>query len=227
MNFVRSRVALVGLVLAWPFSQLVGCTATERQYDPESGEGGESATGGSASGLGGTNGGSSGAKGGAGGTKGGSSGSSAGGDSGSGGESGGGGDSTSGKGGASKGGSSGTTGGTDTAGAGTSDAGAAGAFVDPGCVATGAEVCDDGLDNDCDGTTDCLVPTTAFPLLNGAAAGTDVAYGFEVPADGAKFQCRVTHGDTPSGSFRPCAGGVDETSTERVVHPFDLAAASD
>lgn len=226
MNFVRSRVALVGLVVAWPFSQLVGCTATERQYDPQPGEGGEPAAGGTASGLGGTKGGTSGTKGGAGGTKGGSGGSSTSGDSGSGAEAGGGGDSTSG--GSSNGGTAGTTGGTDNAGTGTSEAGSGGTVVDPGCVASGAEICDDGIDNDCDGTTDCLEPLTAFPLINGAAAGTDVAYGFEVPATGAKFQCRVTHGDTPGGSFRPCAGGVDESVDDvRTVHPFDLAAASD
>jgi len=231
MNFVRSRVALVGLVVAWPFSQLVGCTATERQYDPQPGEGGEPATGGTAtSGKGGTgtNGGTSGTKGGAGGTKGGSGGSSTSGDSGSGAEAGGGGDATSGNGGSSKGGTAGTTGGTDNAGTGTNEAGSGGTVVDPGCVASGAEICDDGIDNDCDGTTDCLEPLTAFPLINGAAAGTDVAYSFEVPATGAKFQCRVTHGDTPAGAFRPCAGGVDDSVADvMTVHPFDLAAASD
>ena len=228
MNFVRSRVALVGLVVAWPLSQLVGCTATERHYDPVNGD--EGGMGGSVSGRGGSNGGTSGGSGAKGGRSG-AGGSSTSGDSGSGGDSGGGGESTggsggssSGKGGQSTGGTGGSTAGADNAGSGN-EAGMG--VVDPGCVATGAEICDDGIDNDCDGTTDCLVPTTQFPLLNGAAAGTDVAYGFEAPAMGAVFQCRVTHGDTPGGSFRPCAGGVEQAAGARTVHPFDLAAASD
>jgi hypothetical protein len=238
MNFVRSRVALVGLVVAWPFSQLVGCTATERDYDPPSGEGGDGVTGGSGN-VGGASGG---LKAGSGGKAGTSSGGTAGGDAGGGGDSGGGtdasggtssGSSGTGNGGSSgsgTGGSSGTdagSGGSEAGTGGTGDTGGTGGTVDPGCVATGAEICNDGLDNDCDGTTDCLVGTSQFPLANGAAAGTDVAYGFEVPATGATFQCRVTHGDTPSGSFRACAGGVVESASSRTVYPFDLTVSSD
>jgi hypothetical protein len=234
MNFVRSRVALVGLVVAWPLSQLVGCTATERTYDPESGEGGDGATGGS----GGANGGKGGSKGGSAGKAGsGASGSSAGGDSGGGGEAGGGTDSSGGTGGSGTGGTGGTggsTGGTggSTGGTGGTDPGTGGTSgtggtVDPGCVATGDEICDDGLDNDCDGTTDCLVGTSQFPLANGAASGTDVAYDFEVPAAGATFQCRVTHGDAPSGSFTACRGGVVEGASSRTVYPFDATTSAD
>jgi len=229
MNFVRSRVALFGLVVAWPVSQLVGCTATERHYDPQSGTGGDVSMGGS-SGSGGAKGGKGGSSGGSGGTSSGASGMPAGGDAGAVGDSGGGGVSGGGKGGTGGGGKGGTgkggTGGTDnTAGVDMGNAGAA--VVDPGCVPTGSEICDDGIDNDCDGTTDCLQPTTQFPALNGAAAGDDVAYGFEEPADGATFQCRITHGDTPSGAFKTCKGGVTKTSTERIVHPFDTATATD
>jgi len=228
MNFVRSRVGLLGLVVAWPVAQLAGCTPTERQYDPPSGEGGDTATGGTMTSVGGAKGGAGGSKGGSGGTTGGTTGGSTSGDSGSGGDVASGGDSGSSTGGSSSGGTgTGGTAGTDNAGNGN-EAGTGGTPVDPNCVPTGDEICSDGVDNDCDGSTDCLQLSTQFPLVNGAAAGNDVAYGFEVPATGATFQCRATHGDTPSGSFKPCSNVVESDSPPlRTVYPFDLTTASD
>jgi hypothetical protein len=38
------------------------------------------------------------------------------------------------------------------------DAGIDGAIIDPNCKPTGAEICDDGIDNDCNGVADCADP---------------------------------------------------------------------
>lgn len=79
------------------------------------------------------------------------------------------------------------------------------------CVPTGAEICNDGKDNDCNGNIDCLTVTGTFPDLNGAAAGKDVMITVNaLPTTGFKFQCRSARGpavadqvawtDCPSGA---------------------------
>jgi len=251
MNFVRSRLALLGLLVAWPCAQLAGCAVKAREYGPASdggtggtesngGNGGTGAKGG-ASGKG--NGGSMGS-GATGGTEGGMAGdmSTGGTDTGMGGTSMGVGGTSTGAGGTggSRGGKGGTTsaggsanGGTDTSGGSAGEAGASGegGINSTGgtggtgvvCVPTGStENCTDGIDNDCNGVTDCLTLTSEFPTKTGAASASDVAYTFAAHASTGTFQCRNTHGTTPSGNFGACA-----TVSGNTVAPFTTTFAQD
>ena len=226
MNFVRSRLTVVGLLAAWPMAQLVGCAAKDREYGPANSAGDDGSGGTNSGGKGGTGKGGSSGKGSGGTNASGASGGAAGEDDGSGGTGGKGGTS-SGKGGTSsgKGGSSGTSNAAGDAGAGAETNGGEGGegpIPDPDCVPTGVELCSDGLDNDCDGATDCLVLQDEFPTRNGAASGADVAYTFSPIAAGGSFQCRVSHGTAASGSWRACAGVSGST-----IHPFSDADAAD
>jgi hypothetical protein len=86
--------------------------------------------------------------------------------------------------------------------------------VDPTCMPTGAEDCFDGVDNDCDGATDCLVLLSQFPPVNGAAAGQHVEYNFRPPrVPGVEFECRALKGvSIPAGTpWEPCASVEDGT----------------
>jgi hypothetical protein len=152
MKYLHSRLALAGVVVAWPLLQLGACTQKERNFGT-GGTGGDAANGGLAGedsgATGGKGGASSGGKGGTGGSTGGST--------------------TGGSGG--KGGSSGGSGGSGNANAG----GEGGQIIDPECTPTGPEVCNDGIDNDCDTLTDCLTLVSSFPSENGAAAGAHVS----------------------------------------------------
>lgn len=81
--------------------------------------------------------------------------------------------------------------------------------VDPNCVPTGDEECSDGVDNDCDGETDCLVLRSEFPQENGAASGADVKYTFTRPHASASFQCRTARGGTlPTNAEWTACGAV-------------------
>ena len=219
MNFVRSRLTVVGLLAAWPVSQMVGCAAKDREFGPantagEDGSGGTAQGGkGGSSGKGNTSGGTD-----ANGATGGAAG-----DDGSGGTGGG----SGGRGGnAGRGGSAGTLNAAGDAGAETNGGeGGDGTVPDPECIPTGTELCADGLDNDCDGATDCLVLQSEFPTRNGAASGADVAYEFSTPAATAAVQCRVTRGNAPGGTWRACAR-VTGTDTS-IVHPFSTADSAD
>jgi hypothetical protein len=248
MDFVRSRLALIGLLVAWPCAQLVGCAVKEREYGPasEGGTGDGESTGGTGGGKGGTagkgSGGStgSGATGGTDGMAGDTTSATGGTDTGAGGTTGG--SSASGGKGGSRGGTGGSSaggsanGGTDTSGA-SGEAGASGEGGMSGsgnptggtggttttCVPTGStENCTDGIDNDCNGVTDCLTLTSEFPSKTGAASASDVAYTFAAHSSTGTFQCRNTHGTTPSGSFGACAGVSGNT-----VSPFTTTVAQD
>lgn len=259
MDFVRSRLAVVGLLVAWPCAQLAGCAVKDREYGPAS-EGGSAGTD-MNGGTGGSKGGTSGKTG-----SGGSSGGDLGGANGTAGENdmtggtgtgGTGGTSRAGTGGATnRGGTGGATnrggtGGTETAGA-AGEAGASGeagisaggsstggsstggnstggnstggtAGSGPACIPTGTtEICTDGIDNDCDGTTDCITLTSEFPTKTGAASASDVAYAFTAPAAGATYQCRNTHGNSTGGNFGACGSVSGNT-----VHPFTDGFAVD
>jgi hypothetical protein len=217
MNFVRSRLTVVGLLAAWPVSQLAGCAAKDREFAPDN-TAGEDASGGTGKGG---RGGSSG-KGNTSGSANGATGGDAG-EDGTGGTGGGSGGSAGRGGSTSKGGSSGTMNSAGDAGAQSNGGEGGDATVpDPECMPTGEELCADGLDNDCDGATDCLVFQSEFPTRNGAAAGADVLYTFSEPAATAVLQCRVTRGTTPGGSWRACAGVSGGN-----VHPFSDADSSD
>ncbi len=245
MDFVRSRLALVGLLVAWPCAQLIGCAVKDREYGPasEGGTGGtESGGTGAKGGTSGKGGSGSGATGGTDGMAGDTSSAAGGADTSAGGTTGGTSTASGGKGG-SRGGKGGTTsaGGTDTGGTDTSGtAGEAGASGEGGmsgggnptggtggtstvCVPTGStENCTDGIDNDCNGVTDCLTLTSEFPSKTGAASASDVAYTFAAHASSGTFQCRNTHGTTPSGNFGACAGVSGST-----VSPFNTTVAQD
>jgi hypothetical protein len=93
--------------------------------------------------------------------------------------------------------------------------------VDPNCVPTGDEECSDGVDNDCDGETDCLVLRDEFPTENGAASGADVRYTFTRPHETATFECRTAHGGTlpASAEWGECgavSGGEVQVFTDSV-----------
>jgi hypothetical protein len=253
MNFVRSRLALVSLLVAWPCAQLAGCSVKEREYGPasEGGAGGTESNGGMSAkgGSSGKGSGGSTGSGATGGTEGGMAGdmsnATGGTDNGVGGSTGGsstGGSSTGagGKGG-SRGGTGGSSAGGTTGGTGTSGgAGEAGASGEAGmsgagnptggtggtstvCVPTGStENCTDGIDNDCDGVTDCLTLTSEFPSKTGAASASDVAYTFAAHASTGSFECRVTHGTSPSGNFSTCAKVSGNSVT-----PFTTTFAQD
>ncbi len=258
MNFVRSRLAVVGLLVAWPSAQLAGCAVKDREYGPASGAGGMGATGnggkggtsgkssGGSSGLG-ASGGTDGLAGdnsggagetGAGGTgtggttgQGGTGGSSTGGTRSTGGSNATGGTGTAGEAGASGeaglSGGGGSTGGTNASGGMSGSAGATGGLGGMGsCVPTGSEVCNDGVDNNCDGLTDCLTLTSAFPSVNGAASASDVAYTFAAHSSSATFQCRNTHGTTPSGNFGAC-GAVNTNTVSPFTATFAQTATND
>jgi hypothetical protein len=216
MNFVRSRLTVLGLLAAWPVSQLAGCAAKDREFGPAN-DAGEDASGGTGAGKGGQ-GGSSGKGNTSGSTASGASGGAAG-DDGSGGTGG-----SSGRGGTtSTGGSSGSLNAAGDAGAESNGGEGGDATVpDPECIPTGAELCADGLDNDCDGATDCLVLQAEFPTRNGAASGADVAYTFSTRAATAALQCRVSRGNTAGGTWRACARVSGDT-----VHPFSEADSAD
>lgn len=193
MKYLHSRFALAGIVVAWPLTQLGGCAQKERNLVPNA-TGGSSASGGE----GGDSSGATGGKGGTGGSKGGTGGkggSSSGGKGGSSGGSGG----SGGKGGSSSGGTGGSTGGKGGSGTGgsgnTNSGGEAGEMVDPTCTPAGPEVCNDGVDNDCDTLTDCLTLVSSFPDENGAAAGAHVELTFSPKHADATFQCRAVKGD--------------------------------
>jgi hypothetical protein len=195
---------------------MVGCAAKDREFGPanNAGENGSGGTGqagkGGSSGKGNTSGGTD-----ANGATGGAAG-----EAGSGGTGGG-------RGGTSgRGGSAGVVNAAGDAGAEANGGeGGDGTVPDPECVPTGAELCADGLDNDCDGATDCLVLQSEFPTRNGAASGADVAYEFSTPAATATLQCRVTRGNAASGTWRACArlGGT----TTSIVQPFSTADSAD
>lgn len=224
MNYLRSRLLAVGAILAVPVVQLVACAQTERTYGP-SGEGGQGddgqgATGGSKPGVGGTSSGSGGTA-----------------EGGEGGDSGGGtaGDSSGGTGGSSSSGRGGTSTGGGQGGS-SGDAGAAGEAGDNGsggeagggntvCVPTGTvESCADGIDNDCDGETDCLTLLSQFPDVNGAAAAQDVLYTFDPISTLGTFQCRSAHGDRmPSDApWHACASVAGSR-----VFPFSPSFSAD
>jgi hypothetical protein len=308
MNFLRSRLTLVGALLTVPFAQISGCAVKEREYAPVAGGGSGAEAGfpsggkggkGGASGRGGTSGkGGSGAEGGDEATSGASGESSAGtngkgGSTATGGEGGEGGDGQTGgtntSGGSSSGGSSGGggeggaagenvggagaggvagVGGGSSGGAGSGGAGAGGGGAGSGgggkggggsggtggsaagsggggkggggsggsaagsggsgggtvCVPTsGTESnCADGIDNDCNGVTDCLTPTGGFPDINGAAAGEHVEYRFQTPHSSATFECRRVRGNNPGGTWGPCArvSGAN-------IYPFPNGTSND
>jgi hypothetical protein len=193
MNFARSRLSLVALVLSVPVLQVSACGQKDRQYSTR-GAGGEEAP--SGGGIDASDGGDPAAAQGGDSSKGASS-----------------------PGGAlaSEGGS-GAMGGTDTGEAGGGmviDGGGDGAggepTVDPTCMPTGKEVCGDGVDNDCDGETDCLVLRGQFPPIDNAAPGADVLYTFTTPHETASFQCRAGKGiaiATPWGECAKVTGGA-------------------
>jgi hypothetical protein len=208
MKYLHSRLALAGVVIAWPLTQLGACAQKDRDLTP-SGTGGD---GGQAGDPGGATGGKGGrATGGKGGTS-------------SGGK---GGTSTGGKGGTSSGGKGGTStggkgGGSTSGGSSNTNGGEGGQPVDPMCVESGPEVCDDGLDNDCDTVTDCLTFVSSFPDENGAAAGSHVEFTFSPKHPDATFQCRAAKGNvmpesTPWGDCPRTSGNtafpIDEMAT--------------
>lgn len=194
MSFVRSRLMLVGMVLAVPALQVGACAQKDRTYagDQNGGEGNSpSEEGGSTnSGAGAPPDGGVG-NGGAGGTLGDAGG--------------------------------GTLG---DAGGGIITGGEAGSPpVDPSCVPTSEdEICSDGVDNDCDGRTDCLVLRSEFPSQNGAAAGADVRYSFGASHESATYQCRSAQGAvvTAATPWGDCAA-VDGDD----VSPIDAATSQD
>jgi hypothetical protein len=217
MKYLHSRLALAGVVVAWPLLQLGACTQKERNFGT-GGTGGDAANGGLAgedSGATGGKGGSSGGKGATGGT-GGKGGASSGGKGGTGGSTGG--STTGGSGG--KGGSSGGSGGSGNANAG----GEGGQIIDPECTPTGPEVCNDGIDNDCDTLTDCLTLVSSFPSENGAAAGAHVSYTFEPKHSTGTFQCRAVKGDVMPAAepWGACARNSGDTA-----FPISSAVAVD
>jgi hypothetical protein len=184
MKYLHSRLALAGVVIAWPLTQLGACAQKDRDLTP----GGDSANGGQAGDPSGATGGKGGrSTGGKGGTSsGGKGGTSSGGK---------GGTSSGGKGGTSGGGKGGKGGGSTSGGSANTNGGEGGQPVDPMCMETGPEVCDDGIDNDCDSVTDCLTFVSSFPDENGAAAGADVQYTFSPKHPDAAFQCRAAKGN--------------------------------
>ncbi|HTQ06683.1 MAG TPA: hypothetical protein VMI54_22660 [Polyangiaceae bacterium] len=259
MDFVRSRLALIGLLVAWPAAQLVGCAVKDREYGPAS-EGG--ANDGTTGGTGGAKGGTSG-KGGAGGkSSGGSSGMGAtggtdglagdgsdmAGATGTGGSSMGTGGSSTGTGGSTSSGGTGTNrggkGGTTSAGGTTSgSSGEAGASGEAGVNATGGTNATGGMTGSggvsatggssgmagtggtgsgCVAGTNCLTLQSEFPAKNGAASASDVSYTFAAHSSPGTFQCRNTHGTTPSGTFGACGA-----TTGNTVLPFTTTFAQD
>lgn len=96
--------------------------------------------------------------------------------------------------------------------------------VDPNCVPTGEEECSDGVDNDCDGVTDCLVLRNQFPTDNGAASGVDVRYSFTRPHETATFQCRTAKGATLPGTME---WGECGAVAAGAVSPFTTAVSRD
>ncbi len=222
MKYLHSRLALAGVVVAWPLTQLGGCAQKERNFAP-AGTGGDSANGGmsgedtgATGGKGGTVGGKGGTSGGKGGTTGGTAGK------------GGTGGSTAGKGGATTGGTGGKGGGTSggTGGSGNENAGgeAGQMVIDPTCEPTGSEVCNDGVDNDCDTLTDCLTFVSSFPEETGAAAGAHVNYTFGPKHSTASFQCRAAKGTTLSSS---AAWGTCARVNGNTAFPISGAASTD
>jgi hypothetical protein len=197
MNFVRSRLLLVGLVLSVPLLQVSACGQKDRQYAAR-GDGGEATSPPSEGGTGDVD-----------------------------------------AGGSSTSSGSPSTGGADVVGEGGTagiivigeggngtviGSGGEGGepMVDPECVPSGKEVCGDGIDNDCDGETDCLVLRGQFPQIDGAAAGADVRYSFTVPHESATFQCRVGKGVVSGTTWRDCA-----TVDGGAVGPFSAAVSAD
>jgi hypothetical protein len=219
MKYLHSRLALAGVVVAWPLTQLGGCAQKDRNFEP-GGTGGDSANGGMAGedtgATGGKGGTSTGGKGGT--STGGKGGTSTGGTGGS---------TTGGKGGTSTGGTSGkggsSTGGTSGKG-GTNGGGEAGQIIDPECTPTGVEVCSDGIDNDCDTLTDCLTLVSSFPDENGAAAGPHVNFTFEPKHSSATFECRAVKGTTIAAAepWGACARASGDTA-----FPISSAVAVD
>jgi hypothetical protein len=127
MNFLRSRLTLVGALLAIPFAQLSGCSVKDREYAPVD-VGGSAGTGGASAGKGGSksSGGASG--------KGGRGGAGTGGNGAEGGD----GTGTSGSGGEDSGGTSGESGRGSGGTGGSSQGGASGEGGDEGGGGTGA-----------------------------------------------------------------------------------------
>jgi hypothetical protein len=62
----------------------------------------------------------------------------------------------------------------------------------PTCVPAGNEVCDDGIDNDCNGTLDCPVIAGRFPEPGRASAGDDAWVQLNPPVNAlGAVQCRT------------------------------------
>ncbi len=95
----------------------------------------------------------------------------------------------------------------DNAGGGGNLPGAAGEGGTGGCTSN-PEICDDGIDNDCDDLVDCPLLISAFPENNKAAAGADVELTFAPTADGT-FQCRYGKpAEIESALWFDCPGPV-------------------
>jgi hypothetical protein len=104
--------------------------------------------------------------------------------------------------------------------------------IDPNCKSTGKEICDDGIDNDCNGDIDCADPAcnAGFACVDGTPEGwTELAL-----ADTARPPCpsgytgsadvRVVQGDGAHSCKCDCAGAC--TGSITVAKGTDATCAS-
>lgn len=90
---------------------------------------------------------------------------------------------------------------------------------DPNCKSTGSEICDDGLDNDCDGKIDCADNncTAGFACEDAPAGWTSIAFAPAAApacaASAAASDLKVAAGDGSASCSCSCAGGGGSCAT--------------
>lgn len=90
---------------------------------------------------------------------------------------------------------------------------------DPNCKSTGSEVCDDGLDNDCDGKIDCADSncTAGFACEEAPAGWTPIAFAPAAPpacaASTTASDLKVAAGDGNASCSCSCAGAGGSCAT--------------